>query len=300
MRCYAFRRNSVSLKILLTGKTGQVGTDLQAVLPNLGEVLAVDRTQTDLANVAAIRALVRDTRPTVIVNAAAYTAVDKAETDAEVAAQINAIAPAVLAEEALRLNAVLIHYSTDYVFDGNKPSAYTEDDEPNPLNVYGLTKLQGEQAIQAVGCRHLILRTSWIYSHLGSNFLLTILKLAKQRRQLRVVNDQVGAPTSSAVVARATQQLIGAFANEQIPQGVYHMASSGAVSWFGFANAFLRQLGYWTELIPVSSMEYPSRARRPLNSTLDTSKITSHGICLPSWQESLSEVIERLQKVHEA
>ena len=185
------------MKILLTGKNGQVGWELQRTLAPLGEVVAVDRQALDLANPDAIRALIREVKPALIVNPAAYTAVDKAESEPELAMAVNGIAPGIMAEEAKRLGAAMIHYSTDYVFDGTQTSPYTEKDRPNPGNVYGKTKLAGEQAIQAVGVPHLILRTSWVYGSRGRNFLLTILRLAQERDELKIVDDQIGAPTSS-------------------------------------------------------------------------------------------------------
>ena len=192
------------MKILLTGRNGQVGWELERALAPLGEVVATDRSTLDLADPDAIRRVVREVKPEIIVNAAAYTAVDKAESEPELAMRINGFAPGVLAEEAKRLGALLVHYSTDYVFDGEKATPYVEEDEPNPINVYGRTKLAGERAIQASGCRHLILRTSWVYGARGKNFLLAILRKARDAQELRVVADQVGAPTSVELVARST------------------------------------------------------------------------------------------------
>jgi dTDP-4-dehydrorhamnose reductase len=195
-------------KILITGKNGQVGWELQRVLAPLGEVIAIDRKEMDLANPDAIRARIREIKPDIIVNAAAYTAVDKAESEPDLALAVNGIAPGILAEEAKRLGALLVHYSTDYVFDGTKSSPYAEEDSPNPLNVYGKTKLAGERAIAASGADYLILRTSWVYSARGKNFMLTILRLARERDELRIVDDQVGAPTSSIAIAQATARIL--------------------------------------------------------------------------------------------
>jgi dTDP-4-dehydrorhamnose reductase len=274
------------LKILLTGANGQVGWELRQTLAPLGEVVAVNRAQLDLQDAARIAAAVREARPDVIVNAAAYTAVDKAESERDAAFAVNAVAPGVLAEEAKRAGALLVHYSTDYVFDGAKAAPYAEDDEPGPLNVYGASKLAGERAIAASGCRHLILRTSWVYGPRGSNFMLTMLRLAKERPELRVVDDQTGAPTSGLAIARATAQLLPRGA-----AGLFHMTASGATTWCGFARAILQRAGIGTPVLPISTADYPTPARRPRNSRLDCTRLRADaGVALASWEEQLAEV----------
>jgi dTDP-4-dehydrorhamnose reductase len=274
------------LKILLVGRNGQVGRELARSLAPLGEVQAVGREQLELTDANAIRKTVRDAAPEVIVSAAAYTAVDRAESEPDLAFSVNANAPGVLAAEAARLGALLVHYSTDYVFDGTKSGPYTEADAPHPLNVYGASKLAGEQAIAASGCRYLILRTSWVYGPHGSNFMLTILRAARERPELRVVDDQVGAPTSSAAIARATARLLAIR-----PEGLYHMTAAGRTSWYGFAKAILARAGIGTPVIPISTEQYPSAARRPRNSLLDNSRLRAAcGVALAPWEEGLAEV----------
>lgn len=287
---------STTSRILLTGSHGQVGRELRQALAPLGNVLAPDRGMLDLANPDAIRKTVRECRPGLIVNAAAYTAVDRAESEPELAMAVNGIAPGILAEEARRLNAVLVHYSTDYVFDGTKATAYTETDAPNPLNVYGKTKLLGEQAVQAAGTAHYILRTSWVYAAEGTNFLNTILRLAREQPELRIVDDQTGAPTWARAIADLTAQLLSTGLNSANPQfGLYHLAASGAVTWFGFAQAILAEAEKALDisvprLIPVSTAEYPLPARRPANSMLDTTRLTTaFGIMPAPWQEMLEQ-----------
>ena len=274
------------MRILLTGRNGQVGWELERALAPLGEVVATDRSTLDLENEKQIRSVVRAVRPEVVVNSAAYTAVDKAESEPELAMRINGLAPGVLAEEAKRLGALLVHYSTDYVFDGEKAAPYVEEDAPNPINVYGRSKLEGEHAVQQSGCRHLILRTSWVYGARGKNFLLTMLRLARERRELRVVDDQVGAPTSSSAIARATVQSLG-----RSVQGLYHFSAAGAVSWCGFARAILARAGIDTPVVAIRSEDYPTPARRPRNSCLDCSRLRADGgLRIASWEELLSEV----------
>jgi len=280
------------LRILLIGKNGQVGSALLGTLPALGEVLAADRTQLDLANPGSIRAAVRAARPQVIVNAAAYTAVDQAEREEAVAFTINAQGPAVLAEEAAKVGAILVHFSTDYVFDGEKRTPYAETDAPNPLNAYGRTKLAGEQAIHASGCRHLIFRTSWVYSASGKNFVLTILRLAREGKPLRVVDDQHGAPTSNLMLAAALPSAIEQVATGAGAGGVYHMTASGQTTWHGFARAILAATGVAANLSAISSSEYRAAARRPRNSVLDNGKLARQlGLRLPSWQQGLDAVV---------
>ena len=274
------------MRILLLGRDGQVGRELARSLAPLGEVSALGRAQLDLSDAARVSATVRAASPEVIVNAAAYTAVDRAESEPQLAFAVNASGPAVLAAEAARLGALLVHYSTDYVFDGAKAGAYVEDDAPHPLNVYGSSKLAGERAIVAAACRHLLLRTSWVYGPHGSNFMLTILRAARERPELRVVDDQVGAPTSSAALARATAQVLRAGA-----EGLYHMSAAGKTSWCGFARAILARAGLHTPVVAIRSEEYRAAARRPRNSLLDNSRLRAAcGVALAPWEEGLAEV----------
>jgi len=296
------------LKILLIGCNGQVGWELARLLPALGELRATAREDLDLADADAVRRAVRDARPELIVNAAAYTAVDKAESEPELAMRINGIAPGVMAEEAKRAGALLVHYSTDYIFDGAKRAAYVEDDAPAPLNAYGRTKLAGELAIRESGCRHLILRTSWVYGPQGANFVRTMLRLAQTRGELRVVDDQRGAPTSSLQLARATLELIGgaggaitaaAVGDAKSRAGLYHAAAAGETTWFGFAQAIFedwaRQTGATSRaphLIAIPSSDYPTPARRPANSRLDSSRLAAvFGVRLGPWREALGETL---------
>lgn len=282
------------MRILLTGSQGQVGWELQRTLAPQGEVIACDRSQLDLADANRIAEVVRAARPNIIVNAAAYTAVDKAESEPGLAHTVNARAPALLAEEAKKLGALLVHYTTDYVFDGSKSGPYTEDDTPNPLGVYGRTKLEGERAIQSAGCRHLILRTSWVYGPRGKNFLLTMLRLAKERDELRVVDDQVGAPTTAAMIAEATSIILSARAEAD---GLYHMSASGHVSWCGFARAILRGAGLNTRVTAIPSSEYPTPAKRPVNSVLDNAKLQRElGLRLPEWENGLAASLAILER----
>jgi dTDP-4-dehydrorhamnose reductase len=275
------------LRILLTGATGQVGWELRRTLAPLGEVKAFDRFGLDLADPPPLVAAVRALQPAVIVNAAAYTAVDKAEAEREQAFAVNARAPRVLAEEAKRIGALLVHYSTDYVFDGGKATPYVESDPPHPLNAYGESKLAGEQAIATSGCRHLVLRTSWVYGPRGRNFYLTMLRLATERPELKVVDDQVGAPTSSLEIARATALLIGKGA-----EGLYHMSAAGETTWCGFARAILEQAGMKTPVVPIRTEDYPAPARRPRNSRLDCTRLRrEHGVSLAPWDEALAETM---------
>jgi dTDP-4-dehydrorhamnose reductase len=275
------------LRILLTGRNGQVGWELQKTLAPLGELTALGRAELDLRDAARIGEAVRAANPDVIVNAAAYTAVDKAESEGDLAFAVNAVAPGILAEEARRSGTLLVHYSTDYVFDGSKPTPYVEDDAPNPLNVYGASKLAGERAIAASGCRHLILRTSWVYGPRGSNFLLTILRVARERPELRVVDDQIGAPTSSRAIARATAQVLRPGAH-----GTYHISAAGQVSWCGFARAILARVGVATPVVPIRSEDYPTAAKRPRNSLLENSRLRADfGVALAPWEAGLEEVM---------
>ena len=300
-------------KILLTGKNGQLGDDLQQMLPRLGEVIVTDREQCDLSRPAQIRNLIRDVHPDLIVNAAAYTAVDQAEKDEALACAINSEAPAVMAEEAKKIGAALVHYSTDYVFDGAKNSPYAENDLPNPISAYGRTKLAGEQAVRDSGADHLIFRTEWVYSRRGKNFLLTILRLATQREELRIVRDQVGAPTWSREIARTTVKALEQICNRKDGtaawserSGTYHMTAAGKTSWYEFTQAILQEAAQssnsatWFQaatngkelltrrVIPITTAEYPTPARRPAHSLLSNSKLNRvFGIQLPDWREQL-------------
>jgi dTDP-4-dehydrorhamnose reductase len=273
------------VRILLTGRNGQVGWELERALAPLGQLAAFDHAALDLGDPDQIVSRVREVKPDVIVNAAAYTAVDRAESERERAFLVNAAGPGFLAAEAKALGALLVHYSTDYVFDGSKPTPYVETDTPNPVNVYGQSKLAGEQAIEASGCRHLILRTSWVYGMRGQNFLLTILRLARERPELRVVDDQVGAPTWCRDIAAATTQLV---ATRSGAQGLLHLAAAGATSWYGFAREILAARGITVPVQAITTTEYPTPARRPANSLLSAQKLRRQsGVALPDWRESL-------------
>jgi dTDP-4-dehydrorhamnose reductase len=289
------------MRILLTGADGQVGWELRRALAPLGTLSALDRRGLDLAQAEAIRARVREIGPQLIVNAGAYTAVDKAETEPELAMAVNAAAPAVLAEEARRGGAALVHYSTDYVFDGEKDGAYTEDDAPRPLGAYGRSKLAGEEAVRASGAPHLILRTSWIYAARGRNFLLTMLRLARERDELRVVCDQFGAPTWAREVADATARVLarcaadpaGAVSALAQSGGVYHLSAAGRTSWHGFACAILEHAARLPgirarRVTPIRTSEYPTAAARPRNSVLSSARLAQRfGVALPEWSASL-------------
>jgi dTDP-4-dehydrorhamnose reductase len=286
---------SLRKTVLLTGANGQIGFELARSLQGLGRVVALDRRSLDLADFDEIRRVVRDLTPALIVNAAAYTAVDAAESDAAAAMRLNAEAPDLLAQEAKRLGALLVHYSTDYVFDGAKDGAYEEDDATNPLNVYGKSKLAGEQAIAASGCAHLIFRTSWVYGARGKNFLQTMLRLGAERDELSVVADQIGAPTWSRSIAALTSsvlsQLLARNEDDLVrDSGIYHLTASGATSWCGFAQAIFdnskQEKKPVIKAIPTAS--YPTPAARPLNSRLSNHKLfTTFGLKAPDWQEAL-------------
>jgi len=293
-------------KILIFGSFGQVGWELRHKLACLGQVASVEYPKVDFSQPDSIRETVRASEPAVILNAAAYTAVDKAESEPELAMAVNGTAPGVIAEEAKRLGSILVHYSTDYVFDGAKPSPYLETDTPNPLSVYGKTKLAGDLAIQAVGCEALILRTSWVYGARGSNFLLTMLRLAGERSELRIVDDQLGAPTSSECNAPATadilaQILLPAKGGLQGRSGIYNLTNGGETTWFGFAKALLADQcavnGTATpNLVPIKTSEFPRPARRPANSRLSCRRIEeTFGVRMPGWEVALSLVLETLR-----
>ena len=283
------------MKILLTGCAGQLGRELKRSLACLGDLVACDRRQLDLAQPDALRDVVRAMAPTIIVNAAAYTAVDQAEAEPELAAAINAEAPGILAEEARRLDALLIHYSTDYVFDGGKPAPYVEDDVAAPLSAYGRSKREGELAIAASGARHLIFRSSWVFGLHGDNFMKTMLRLGREREELRVVGDQFGAPTWTRHLADATALIL---ARKDVPSGPYHLAAAGETSWHGYAEAIFAeaQRAGLLEKLPVvrriASADYPLPAPRPANSRLDCSRLRrDFGLALPDWRTGLIDCL---------
>ncbi|MEX3916247.1 dTDP-4-dehydrorhamnose reductase [Paraburkholderia sp. BR10872] len=287
---------SREMTILVTGVNGQVGFELLRSLQGLGRVVPCDRSTLDLSDLDRVRAFVRELKPSLVVNPAAYTAVDKAETDIEAARRLNVDVPRVFAEEAARAGGALIHYSTDYVYDGAKSSAYVETDVTNPQNVYGETKLEGERAIAAAGCAHLILRTSWVYGRRGKNFLQTMLKLGSERKELRVVADQIGAPTWAKTIAAATSHIVaqGAAADDidwwVRRSGVYHLTSAGATSWHGFAEAiFAAAMGVDAPtVLPIPASDYPTPAMRPANSRMSLDKLTEvFGLRMPDWQDAL-------------
>lgn len=298
------------MKILLLGKNGQVGWELQRSLSVLGEVVALDRSGADglcgdLANPQGLAQTVRRVQPQIIVNAAAYTAVDQAESEPELARRVNAEAPGVLAQEAARLGAWLVHYSSDYVFDGSGQQPWCETDAPAPLSVYGRTKLEGEQLIAASGCRHLIFRASWVYGARGGNFAKTMLRLAQERDSLSVVDDQFGAPTGADLLADVTAQAIRHVLpptghNFFTQPGIYHLAAGGETSWHGYARFVLdaaRQAGVALkagpdEVSPIPTTGYPTPAQRPLNSRLDTRKLqVAFGLSLPPWQQGVARML---------
>lgn len=297
-------------KILLTGKNGQVGWELQRTLASLGDVVAVGHRDMDLTDPDSIRKTIRQVGPDLIVNAAAYTAVDKAESEPDLAMAINGVAPGIIAEEAKRLNAAMAHYSTDYVFDGTKSGPYSEGDIPNPLNVYGRTKLAGERAVQAAGVPHLILRTSWVYGARGKNFLLTMLKLARERSELKIVDDQIGAPTWSRMLAEVISQILAQYLSPLCRQsasitdvsGVYHVVSEGSTSWCGFARKIFEEASREAsftlpKLIPIPATDYPLPAVRPKNSMMSNVKLRqTFGLSIPSWERSLVLCLQEMNK----
>jgi len=294
-------------KILIFGSSGQVGWELRHKLACLGQVASVEYPKVDFSQPESIRETIRASEPAVILNAAAYTAVDKAEGEPELAMAINGTAPGVIAEEAKRLGSILVHYSTDYVFDGTKPSPYLETDTPNPLSVYGKTKLAGDQAILAVGCEALILRTSWVYGARGQNFLLTMLRLADERSELRIVDDQRGAPTSSECIAQATADILAqilppAKGGLEGRSGIYNLTNAGETTWFGFAKALLADQCEFNgtaapNLIPIETSEFPRPARRPANSRLSCQRLEdAFGVRMPDWKDALSLVLETLRR----
>jgi dTDP-4-dehydrorhamnose reductase len=298
------------MRVLLLGGQGQVGSDLAELLAGRVELDAPARAQLDLADGRALEQRVRDSRPELILNAAAYTAVDKAESDEASARAVNAAAPAILAAEAKRSGALLVHYSTDYVFDGMKTSPYVEDDATGPLGAYGRTKLEGEQAIAQSGCDHLVLRTSWVYAPRGRNFMLTMLRLAETQRTLRVVADQHGAPTSSRDLAYATLQVLGLDTMDSVPdlervraaKGLYHATAGGTTTWHAFAQQIFSEWAWRTggrfvapDVVPITTADYPTPARRPRNSVLSSAKLRStFGVKLPGWRDGLGRALSGL------
>lgn len=294
------------MKILLLGKGGNVGQELQRTLLPFGDVIAMCRQDIDLEDIPSLNEALARQSPDVIVNAAAYTAVDQAESNATSAHRINADAVAAMANYAGLSNALLVHYSTDYVFDGSKDDAYVENDSPNPLSVYGSSKLAGEIAIQESGCQAIVLRTSWVYSSHGSNFVKTILRLAKERDELRIVADQFGAPTSAELIADVTALALAGYRSKKLPRGVFHLSASGSTTWHGLARHIVqRALENGADLkvspdrvVPIKTEEYPVPARRPKNSRLDTQALTNAlGLELPHWTAHADRVIDQLTKL---
>lgn len=294
------------MKILLLGKNGQVGWELQRSLAPLGELIALDRHTVDglsgdLSDLDALRATIRQVKPDVIVNAAAYTAVDKAESEQELADRVNGKASQVMAEEAASLNAWLVHYSTDYVFSGEGSVPWLETDAVNPVNYYGASKLAGEQAIIASGCKHLIFRTSWVYAARGNNFAKTMLRLAKDRESLSVICDQIGAPTGADLIADVTASAIQQVRNRNELGGLYHLAATGEISWHGYASHVIEfakangeQLAV-TSITPIDTTAYPTPARRPLNSRLNTQKLRDNfSLHLPDWQSGVTRMLREV------
>lgn len=290
------------MKILLTGNSGQVGYELERSLQGLGQVIAVDRAKMDLSDLDRVREVIRSVKPDLIVNPAAYTAVDRAESEPELAMRINGEAPGVMAEEAKKLGAAMIHYSTDYVFDGSKADPYAEDDPTCPINTYGRSKLAGEQAVQAAGIPHLILRTSWVYGMRGKNFLLTVRRLAQERDELRIVSDQRGAPTWCRTISDTTAHIVAqllaapAARRDRIQQdawqartGIYHLTAQGETTWYGFTQAILAHASITKKplVTPIKTQDYPLPAPRPANSVLSCERLTSTFCSLPDWDSAL-------------
>jgi dTDP-4-dehydrorhamnose reductase len=287
-------------RILIIGNNGQVGWELCRTLAPLGEVSAVDFPEIDLCNPDSLRQHVAHSRPNIIVNSAAYTAVDKSESEPDLATKVNGLAPGILAEEAKKSGALLVHYSTDYVFDGTKQTPYLESDRPNPLGVYGRSKLAGDEALRQVGGNHLVFRLCWVYGARGQNFLLTMMRLAREREKLRVVNDQVGCPTWSRMIAQATSQALTrvlAMGDLSAFTGLYHLASSGLTSWHGFAEKIVELMPSdgkkCTRVEPIMTTEYPTPAKRPAYSVMDCGKLEkTFQIRLPDWEYSLRQTLD--------
>jgi dTDP-4-dehydrorhamnose reductase len=294
--------------ILVTGRSGQLGWELRRALAPLGQLAAVDLDEMPLQDTEAIRRTIRGLRPRLVVNAAAYTAVDRAEDEPDLAMAVNGVAPAVIADEVRRLGGALVHYSTDYVFDGGKPDPYVEGDPPRPVSVYGESKLAGEEGVRGVGAPHLILRTAWLYGARGHNFARSILAAATGGKPLRVVNDQHGAPTWCRMLAEATALVLAQTGAAQRPDaledygGTYHLAAAGETTWYEFARTILERSpaplsGLAPAVTPIATGEYPARAPRPRNSRLDCSRFReTFGFALPDWRESLDLVLEEIQE----
>ena len=293
-------------RVLVLGPAGQLGRELQQSFGDAGEVVTPSRDTLNLADEEQMRGFIRSVAPDVVLNAAAYTAVDRAESEPERAMAVNARAPGVLAEEAKRVGALLVHYSTDYVFDGSKAGAWDEKDSPKPLNVYGMSKLAGEQAILGVGGRYLIFRTSWVYGPRGNNFLLTMLRLGRERDRLNIVDDQIGAPTTTIELAHATHSIVDGILSDRFGAiekwaGIYHMTCGGSVSWCGFAKAIYERgesllRGRSPIVHPIGTSEYPTAAKRPQNSVLSNEKLRGcFGIELSPWDCALDVVVQRLK-----
>jgi dTDP-4-dehydrorhamnose reductase len=292
------------MRVLLLGAGGQLGTQLAHRLGGSPseefDLTSFTRSELDLCDIDALRAAVRTGEPEVVINAAAYTAVDKAENEPELAGLVNAAAPGVIAEEVAKMNGWMIHYSTDYVFDGSGTTSWRENDPTGPLSVYGQTKLDGERAIAATGCRHVILRTSWVYAAEGRNFLHTVLRLGRERAELRIVDDQIGAPTTAEAITVASLAVLRQLAtNDDARQsGVYHLACAGATSWYGFARAIFAAFASWQkapEVLPIPTESYPTAAKRPLNSRLNCEKFeTQFGFQMPAWEDAFEEIARAL------
>jgi dTDP-4-dehydrorhamnose reductase len=293
-------------RVLILGSTGQLGRQLQLKFSGASEIRTCGRDSVDLADHEQVRKSVRNTAPDIILNAGAYTAVDRAESEPDVAMAVNARAPEVLAEEAMRLGALLVHYSTDYVFDGSKVDAWVEADSPNPLNIYGASKLAGERAIVQIGGKFLIFRTSWVYGPLGNNFLLTMLRLGRERDRLNIVDDQIGTPTTTIELANATRSIVDGVMDDRFGDverwaGIYHMTCGGSVSWCGFAKAIFERArlllhGRFPAVNPIGTSEYPTPAKRPQNSVLSNARLRNRfGIQLATWESALDAVIDQLK-----
>ena len=281
------------MRILLTGRNGQVGWELERALSSLGELIATDRATLDLGDPDAIKRAIRQAQPDAIINAAAYTAVDRAESEAELAMRVNGIAPGVLADEASRLGALLVHYSTDYIFDGEKRLPYAETDSPNPINAYGRSKLEGEQRIAASGCRHLVMRTSWVYAPRGKNFFRTIANKLRAGDRLRVVDDQHGVPTEAKFIAEMTAALL-----RQPAEGTFNVVPQGLTTWHGFATEIGKRLGSRTVIDAIATRDYPTPARRPRNSVLDCARLSRQlGASPPQWQALLDRCTEAWRQI---
>lgn len=288
-------------RVLLLGSGGQLGMQLKQALTGKVELTALARTELDFTDAAAIRSAIQNANPEIVINAAAYTAVDKAESEPEQARLVNAVAPGVIAEELARTDGWLIHYSTDYVFDGSGLQPWVETDPTGPLGVYGQTKLDGELAIAATGCKHVVLRTSWVYAAEGRNFLHTMLRLGRERDQLKIVDDQIGAPTTAESLTEATQAVLNhlALGEGASASGIYHLACAGETSWYGFAQAIFAEFASRQkppQVLPIPTEAFPTPAKRPRNSRLCCDKfVHQFGYRMPAWQDALHQVAQSMQ-----